>query len=425
MRTNRKRVALPFLFRAADGLGASGKLVARAYGAEVEGVFTRAGAAFAADSNGRLIPCVHSRPRIGTEGGVPALLTEPAATNYLLRSQEFDNASWSKTNVTVTANAVAAPDGTTTADKVEATASAATTLRQVETTIATTTAAFSVYGKIGSGATDANRFVLRNETTTTDLVTVTVNWTTGVVTGAGAYSEAMGNGWWRVTLYATTGITSGNDLACYVGFSGSSETAGEFAYVWGAQLETGSRATSYVATTTVAVARVADLLYFPFTLTPREATIYVRSLNRGAFFSTTADDAALAISSAGFGTPRLSILTTAAGAGRWAASITNGSTVTSAPTGTTVYGDVTEMRVLLASTGAVTAGESLNAAAEVVAAQSAAPSSGLPAAWADTRLYLGTPGTFGTPRAGFAFTHVAVALGTKTLAEMRDLAEVV
>ena len=43
MRTNRKRVAVPFLFRAADGLGANGKLIARAYGSEVEGVFTRAG----------------------------------------------------------------------------------------------------------------------------------------------------------------------------------------------------------------------------------------------------------------------------------------------------------------------------------------------------------------------------------------------
>ena len=29
MRTNRKRTPLPFLFRAADGLGASGKVIAR------------------------------------------------------------------------------------------------------------------------------------------------------------------------------------------------------------------------------------------------------------------------------------------------------------------------------------------------------------------------------------------------------------
>jgi Na+/proline symporter len=42
MRTNRKRVQLPFLFRAADGLGADGKVIARAYGNVIEGVFTRA-----------------------------------------------------------------------------------------------------------------------------------------------------------------------------------------------------------------------------------------------------------------------------------------------------------------------------------------------------------------------------------------------
>jgi hypothetical protein len=49
------------------------------------------------------------------------LYIEDARTNALLRSQEFDNASWTKTSVTVTADNGAGFLGTTTADKLAAT----------------------------------------------------------------------------------------------------------------------------------------------------------------------------------------------------------------------------------------------------------------------------------------------------------------
>jgi hypothetical protein len=42
--------------------------------------------------------------------------TALAEQNLLLYSQEFDNAAWTKTSTTVTANSTTAPDGTTTAD---------------------------------------------------------------------------------------------------------------------------------------------------------------------------------------------------------------------------------------------------------------------------------------------------------------------
>jgi hypothetical protein len=164
MRTTAKRVPVPFLFRAADGLGANGKVMARSYGAEVDGVFTRAGTATNLDSVTRIYTAAHSVPRFGRADQTTALLLEGAGTNYLLQSQAF-NTTWSKTNVTVGSDAVTAPDGTTTADKIEATASAATTLYQVEATISSTVVTYSIHGKIGSGATDANKFRIRNDTT--------------------------------------------------------------------------------------------------------------------------------------------------------------------------------------------------------------------------------------------------------------------
>ena len=49
---------------------------------------------------------------VGSDG-----LVKTATTNLLLRSEEFDNASWVKLNSTVTANAATAPNGSLTADK--------------------------------------------------------------------------------------------------------------------------------------------------------------------------------------------------------------------------------------------------------------------------------------------------------------------
>ena len=44
------------------------------------------------------------------------LLLEEQRTNTLLQSSDFSHAAWNKLGITVTANAIAAPDGTTTAD---------------------------------------------------------------------------------------------------------------------------------------------------------------------------------------------------------------------------------------------------------------------------------------------------------------------
>ena len=54
-----------------------------------------------------------------------------AEENLLLRSQEFDNESWAKTDTTVTTNGANAPDGTATAEVLTAIGANATTLQTV------------------------------------------------------------------------------------------------------------------------------------------------------------------------------------------------------------------------------------------------------------------------------------------------------
>lgn len=417
MRTNRKRVQLPFLFSASDGLGADGKVIARSYGNVIEGVFTRASKALqlTPTSTPYLATWAHSQPRhLGN-----SLLLERDATNYLLQSQTL-NTTWSKTNVTVTSDATTAPDGTVTADKVEATASAATTFSQTEATISSTAVVYSIYGKRGSGDTACNSFVLRNATTATTLQSHAIDWSTGDltnVTGTNARAEQLEGEWFRIILWATTGITAGDDITVYAGFSGDSETAGEYAYLWGAQLEAGTVVSSYIPTTTVAVARAADALYFPSGITtPAEhgLTLYARGYNYGSAGALT-DRGVMSIG--GDGNASFFIDGTTGGA--FNAFHRVGSDVNAGASAAVAYGDFVELRAYLSPTGTVTLGQSINVATETVTGPGSALA--ITSSWNQARVYLGSRN--GTP-GQFAFLTAAIAYGPRTLAEMRDLAEV-
>lgn len=170
--------------------------------------------------------------------------------NLLAYTEEFNNAAWPKVNITVTAAATTSPDGTVNAQKLAATAAAATVLNSTPVAVAATSATFSIYVKQGTGATTANLFILRNSTTATLLIAGTLNYSTGVWTystgSTGVTVANVGSGWWRLQITATAGITSGNLLHGYIGWGGAVAAAGDFLYAYGAQLEEGSVASTYV-----------------------------------------------------------------------------------------------------------------------------------------------------------------------------------
>ena len=190
------------------------------------------------------------------------LLVEEQRANLLTYSNDWSNAVWNKgTNITLTAAATLGPDGNVSATKLQATASAGTIVTQSFTSTATSHT-YSVYAKQGSGATDANTFAINNNTTATLLALLTINYSTGVVTqtiGTGATATSAGNGYWRIQIPVTSGITIGNILQVYTGFTGNVETAGEFLYAFGAQAEAGAFATSYIPTVASQVTRAADV----------------------------------------------------------------------------------------------------------------------------------------------------------------------
>lgn len=229
------------------------------------------GTATALDLAGNVIQFATGVPRITNRG----ILVEEARTNLFERSYEFDNAYWSKTNLTVTTG-LTAPDGTATAQRLQATTTAATNcVRAV--TVNATSATYSIFAKKGSGATDANLFTLRNTTTATILISGTINYDTGVWTyntgSTGVTVTPLADGWYRIAITATSGITSGNSIQGYVCYLGNTETAGENAIVWGAQLELGAFATSPIITTGAAGTRDGETVSLGTAALPPEGTI--------------------------------------------------------------------------------------------------------------------------------------------------------
>jgi hypothetical protein len=229
---------------------------------------TRATTAFRTNASGILESVASGVPRLDypAAGGCPSLLVEPAATNLVLRSEEFDNASWAKTEINVSGNVSISPDGTTTSDLlIPSITNTAHFLLQDRVLASGTVYTQSIYIK-------ANGYSFVQITGSTGFPLTFANFnlnngTLGTTDGGTATITNAGNGWYRLSYTITANASGSGRMLITIVPSATSARNAAFSgdgisgvLAWGAQLEVGSVATSYIPTTAATATRNADVI---------------------------------------------------------------------------------------------------------------------------------------------------------------------
>jgi hypothetical protein len=200
-----------------------------------------------------------------TGGGCPTILVQPQRTNLVAYTEKFDNSYWVKQNITVTANSTTSPDGTNSADTFIA--NDVLTQHRFDRAISGTggtTYTFSAFFK----AKEYDKIALRTGNGGIGYFNLTLGTVTSADSGVTANIVNFGNGWYRCSvsqiLTTTSAMTSRINILDENGLLTFAGNNTKGLYLWGAQLEAGSNATSYIKTEATTVTRNADVI----TLTP-------------------------------------------------------------------------------------------------------------------------------------------------------------
>lgn len=224
--------------------------------------FARSSTAYRLNKDGLWETSASNLPRLhydlsnGNPDSCPCLLLEPASTNALGYSELFS--SWGTTRSTIVADSIMSPDGTVNASKMKDDGSTGTDTSQRFLSVIVANGldyTFSVFAKKGSMDFVALR--TGNFTDGGGTGETFFNLATGVVgttyVSHTASIEKYPNGWYRCSIKFTAGTDlSGTVLIRQASANGTSTVpldGNSFIYLWGAQFEQKSYATSYIKTT--------------------------------------------------------------------------------------------------------------------------------------------------------------------------------
>jgi hypothetical protein len=173
--------------------------------------------------------------------------TEGAGTNLFIYSEQLDNAAWTKNGVTVTANTTDDPNGELTADTVTTTSS--TPIGAYTSILVTPSGVNDYFGSVFCRKGTSSNVKVDIYYPTNPKAPLLFNFDTHVISGgayAGEYiAEYFGNGWWRLG-YRVLRDASANKSAIILLVTPNDGVSGRTIHVWGAQIEAGAAATSYI-----------------------------------------------------------------------------------------------------------------------------------------------------------------------------------
>ena len=224
--------------------------------------FTRASSATVVNKDGLIETVGSGEPRIDyKDDSKGALKLEPSRSNLITYSEDFTQWSF-KTGVGVSSNEIISVDGALNGSKIETTANGSRYVGN-NYTLSTGDNTFSVFAKKG-----VNNWVYLNV-----IKDGTNNWNytfdlqNGLIgqSNSSAYSttakiEDYGNGWYRCSITAnvtTAGVFTAR-IYCADSSTDVSTIVGSNVYIYAAQLEQGSYATSYIPTQGSIGTRVAE-----------------------------------------------------------------------------------------------------------------------------------------------------------------------